>query len=88
MKTAYQSIEGCKLPVFISLDLGLRQRQKNMHGQIFFQAVVVPDSYFVERRTELKMVDNESLLSENLGIVIAEGGRFDDLVSSFINRVQ
>jgi histidyl-tRNA synthetase len=50
-------------PLYISLDLGLRQRRKHFHGQLMFQCIAIPDDYFE-------------------GIKVAEGGRYDDLVSS------
>ena len=66
------------LAKFISIDLGLRQKRRNIHGQLLFQAVAVPDDYLA------KLVRNkdESLdsLMNSCGTRIAEGGRYDDLV--------
>lgn len=68
-------------PLYISLDLGLRQRRKHYHGQLLFQVIVIPDNYLnvVGESSE----DNNMLVSpKGNGVKIAEGGRFDDLVSS------
>ena len=71
------------LPVFISIDFGLRQRRRHMHGQIFFQAVILPEDYFIDV-IDTNFEDNETLLSaQGVGVKVAEGGRFDDLVRKF-----
>ena len=70
-------------PAFISIDLGLRQRRRHMHGSIFFQAVVLPEDYFIGVM-DTNFEDNETLLSaQGVGVKVAEGGRFDDLVRKF-----
>lgn len=79
-------------PLFISLDLGLRQRRQHYHGGTFFQCVILPDDFF----TNLNEEDNISLVSPNgRGIKVAEGGNYSELVrtnrppgnfaSSFVN---
>ena len=68
----------CSQPAYISIDLGIRQRNKYMHGSIFFQAVMLPDDYFRNSRSD---DNNESLLNhDGFGVNVAEGGRYDDLV--------
>jgi hypothetical protein len=67
-------------PAFISIDLGLRQKRKHMHGQLVYQAITLPDAYFENHI--LDEADNDVLLSTiGSGTKIAEGGRYDDLVS-------
>lgn len=66
-------------PLYISLDLGLRQRRKHFHGQTYFQAVLLPDSYF--DNLDAVIETNDVLLSDiGKGTKVAEGGRYDDLV--------
>jgi translation initiation factor 2-alpha kinase 4 len=68
-------------PLFISLDLGLRQRRKHYHGQLLFQGIALPSNYFEQDLSMLDSVTNETLLSSSgKGLKIAEGGRYDDLV--------
>lgn len=59
-------------PAFISLDLGIRQKKRHYHGHIYFQAMMLQDAFFDNNRSDLS--DSE--------IKIAEGGRYDDLVST------
>ena len=33
-------------PIYLALDLGLRQKRKHYNGQLFFQAIVLPDNFF------------------------------------------
>ena len=67
-------------PLYISLDLGLRQRRKHYHGQTIYQSIVLPDTYFDEVGDDIE--NNDFVLSPaGRGIKIAEGGRYDDLVS-------
>lgn len=66
-------------PAYLCLDLGLRQRCKNMHGHLLYQAFVVPDSFFSNNddHADLKSAHKEDEMK------IAEGGRYDDLVRKF-----
>jgi len=67
-------------PLFVSLDLGLRQKRKHFHGHLIFQCIAIPSNYFDQPPSEI-FETNESLLSSTgSGIKIAEGGRYDDLV--------
>ena len=62
------------LPVYISIDLGLRHRRK-LHGPLIFHAIILPDNYFQSNA-------DATILSSKGGIV-ADGGRYDDLVLRF-----
>jgi hypothetical protein len=33
-------------PLYLKLNLDLRQGRKHFHGQLFFQAIVLPDDFF------------------------------------------
>lgn len=67
-------------PLFISLDLGLRQRRRHYHGHLFFQCIAIPSNYYDLAPSD-KPETNDTLLSNTgLAIKIAEGGRYDDLV--------
>ncbi|CAB9500620.1 eIF-2-alpha kinase GCN2 [Seminavis robusta] len=64
-------------PLYISIDLGLRQKRKHFHGQVVFQCIALPDDYLEEEKDE----HNEFVISSaGRGIKVAEGGRYDDLV--------
>lgn len=64
-------------PLYISIDLGLRQKRRHYHGNILYQAILLPDDF----RT---IHANDALFgSGGKGIKIAEGGRYDDLVRRF-----
>lgn len=66
-------------PLYVCLDLGLRQRRRHF-TQLFFQAFVLPAKY----RTELKRTTSSSSSNpepHHEGMKVAEGGRYDDLVS-------
>uniref|UniRef100_A0A6U6FXU5 non-specific serine/threonine protein kinase n=2 Tax=Odontella aurita TaxID=265563 RepID=A0A6U6FXU5_9STRA len=67
-------------PLFLCLDLGLRQRRRTIHGHLFYQAILLPDSFFNCDSTE-----NIAVLCGNSGCgnKIAEGGRYDDLARKF-----
>jgi len=67
-------------PEYICVDLGLRQQQRHMHGQLFFQAFVLPDDYFHDT-SKIYFEENEKLLKTS--IKVAEGGRFDELIRKF-----
>lgn len=66
-------------PLYIALDLGLRQKRKHFHGHIFFQAIVLPHNFFDAHPSENDGSDRKTILG--LGTKVAEGGRYDDLVS-------
>jgi len=71
-------------PLYISLDLGLRQRRKHYHGQLLFQCIVLPDSYFEDVADTGEEHTNDYVTSSNgPGMKVAEGGRFDDLVRKY-----
>ena len=71
-------------PLYVSLDLGLRQRRKHYHGQILFQCIVLPDTYFEDIADSGGEQTNELVISSNgPGMKVAEGGRFDDLVRKY-----
>lgn len=65
-------------PIYLALDLGLRQKRKHFNGHIFFQAIVLPDTFF-EMNVSEQNSNRKSILG--LGTKVAEGGRYDDLVS-------
>lgn len=70
-------------PLYISLDLGLRQRRKHYHGNIMFQCIVLPDSYFEDiLDTGVEQTNEVVISATGPGMKVAEGGRFDDLVST------
>jgi hypothetical protein len=65
-------------PLFVSIDLGLRQRRKHYHGGILYQGIVLPNTYFDEPHTN---EHNDMLISsEGRGTKVAEGGEYSDLV--------
>ena len=67
-------------PLYISLDLGLRQRRKHVHGLVLFQGIMIPDDYFEHHDGQFE--SNDGFISPSgRGSRIAEGGRYDELVS-------
>lgn len=68
-------------PTFVSLDLGLRQRRKHFHGQLYFQAIILEDSCF--NNAEENIGNNNDVIEKRAGLKIAEGGRYDNLVRKF-----
>lgn len=80
-----QKVPTLNRPLFISLDLGLRQRRKHFHGQVLFQCIAIPDNYFDRVSTGGDESEtNETIISSTgLGSKIAEGGRYDDLVRRY-----
>lgn len=65
-------------PLFISVDFGLRQRRRHYHGGIIYQYVVLPENFL---DTIVPDESNEALLSSTgVGVKVAEGGDFTDLV--------
>ena len=65
-------------PLYLSIDLGLRQRRKTYHGGVLFQAIVLPDTYFDDLKVEESI--EELVLPAGGGLKVAEGGEFSDLV--------
>lgn len=72
-------------PLYISLDLGLRQRRDHFHGSTLFQCIALKENYFddfVQGDDEIET--NDTILSSTgSGLKIAEGGRYDDLVRRY-----
>jgi len=65
-------------PLYVSLDLGLRQRRKHYHGGFIFQCIVLPDAFFEQMDPS---EHNEVLISSTgRGIKVAEAGTYSDLV--------
>jgi histidyl-tRNA synthetase len=64
-------------PLFLCLDLGMRQKRKQYHGGLFFQAIAIPSNFSPQDQD--KMVDS----SEISGLKIVEGGRYDDICRKF-----
>lgn len=73
-------------PLYLALDLGLRQRRKHFHGQLFFQAIVLPDNFFGTTSTETsdQEASQKSVSIVGYGMKVAEGGRYDELVCGII----
>ena len=62
-------------PLYICLDLGLRQRRKHF-SLLYFQALLIPPSMlYPEARAKVGKTD--------IGVKVAEGGRYDDLVRRY-----
>ena len=66
-------------PLYISLDLGLRQRRRHYHGGIIYQCICLPENYFRD------MADSEEshetlIFSTGRGTKVAEGGNYSELV--------
>lgn len=67
-----------KCPLYVSVDLGLRQRRKHYHGGIVFQCIVLPDALVDDLNPD---ETNDMLVSSSgRGVKVAEGGNFSDLV--------
>lgn len=65
-------------PLYVSIDLGLRQRRKHYHGGIIFQCIAIPSTYFDDCDPG---EHNDTLISAaGGGIKVAEGGDYSDLV--------
>jgi translation initiation factor 2-alpha kinase 4 len=62
-------------PLFICLDLGLRQRRKNF-SNVFFQSMLITPSVFNADRSQPEK-------DSYVGVKVAEGGRYDDLVRKY-----
>ena len=67
-------------PLYLALDLGLRQKRKHFNGQLFFQAIVLPDNFF---NMDVSEQDTNRKSLVGFGIKVAEGGRYDDLVRRY-----
>jgi len=71
-------------PAYVSLDLGLRQRQRHYHGDLVYQAILLPDDVFAARRGGEGVDNVATMLHRNgIGVKVAEGGRFDSLIRKF-----
>jgi hypothetical protein len=72
-------------PLYVSIDLGLRQRRKHFHGQVFYQCIAIPGNYFEQGRPDDEEREtNETLLEfSGRGLKVAEGGRYDELVRKY-----
>ncbi len=71
-------------PRYISLDLGFRQKRKHFHGQLVFQCIALPNDFFEAGGTstaDRERIDKHYLSTAAMGTKIAEGGRYDELVS-------
>jgi hypothetical protein len=76
------SMQSCR-PLFICLDLGIRQRRKHFNGLLYFQAFVIPDPFMDRSVTGRSTEASDSAwLKSGYGSRVAEGGRYDDLVSA------
>lgn len=62
-------------PLFVSFDLGMRQKRKQYHGGLLFQAIAIPSNFFDANR--------ERTTGNNIGIKVAEGGRYDEMCRKF-----
>jgi translation initiation factor 2-alpha kinase 4 len=73
-------------PLFLALDLGLRQRRQHFHGQLFFQAIVLPDDFcdVICTGTSDQETNKKLLSIVGHGMKVAEGGRYDELVCRVI----
>ena len=68
-------------PLFVSIDLGLRQKRRHFHGQVIFQCICIPDNYFDEYE---EYETNDAIISSSgSGLKVAEGGRYDELVRRY-----
>lgn len=65
-------------PLYVSLDLGFRQKRKHFHGQLVFQCIVLPSDFLKPGGGDEK---DKLLTAAAVGSKIAEGGRYDELVS-------
>jgi serine/threonine protein kinase len=65
-------------PLYVSIDLGLRQRRKHYHGGIIFQCIAIPSTYF----DDCDPADHNDTLISSVGggSKVAEGGDYSDLV--------
>ncbi len=72
-------------PLFIAIDLGLRQEEGHFHGSIFFQAYMFNQDALLKsiEKDELMVRDDDALLISGITVKIAEGGRYDDLVRRY-----
>jgi hypothetical protein len=62
-------------PLYLCLDLGLRQRRRHFN-QLYFQAVLIPPSM-------LNPESSHRAGESEVGVKVAEGGRYDDLVRRY-----
>lgn len=65
---------GIRQPAFIALDF-LQQRQRHLHGHLYFQGIILPSDYFLRLSDCKNKQSFEQIRKEELKF--AEGGRFD-----------
>jgi hypothetical protein len=72
-----QKANSVNRPLYVSIDLGLRQRRKHFHGQVYYQCTALTDNYFEQVRSgDEERETNETLLEfSGRGLKIAEGER-------------
>ena len=72
-------------PLYVSLDLGLRQRRHHYHGHVLYQCISLKETYFDDvAGSDIDVETNDTVLSSSgPGLKIAEGGRYDDLVRRY-----
>lgn len=72
-------------PIYISLDLGLRQRRANYHGHTLFQCISLKKGYFESANGDSDDPETHDsvLASSGPGLKVAEGGRYDELVRRY-----
>ena len=72
-------------PLYISLDLGLRQRRNHYHGSTLYQCICLKDTYFdnIASGDDTFETNDTILSSSGPGSKVAEGGRYDDLVRRY-----
>lgn len=58
------------LPKFIGIDFGLRQKRRNIHGQLLFQAIALHQNWM----TESKYENLDTLMAGPYATKVAEGG--------------
>lgn len=59
-------------PLFVSLDLGLRQKRRHFHGHLIFQCIAIPSDYFDQPYSDTLETNETFLSSSGPGIKIAE----------------
>jgi hypothetical protein len=59
-------------PLFVSLDLGLRQKRRHFHGHLIFQCIAIPSNYFDRPLCDSLETNDTILSSSGCGIKIAE----------------
>jgi len=72
------SDENLSQPLYVSLDLGLRQRRRHFHGGLIYQCIALPDAFFDQ--ADLEHHNDALISSSGRGIKVAEGGNYSELV--------